>query len=78
MFDPAEFPKTYSAKSTIPGAALGLFAAEIIAPGKTIVEYTGRNLTLAQAKVLKNRMYLKAVSFVLPPIMRITTEGNAV
>ena len=61
-FDASKFPKTVSGPSTVTGADLGLFAGETIAKGRILVEYTGRNLSLSEAKVLKNRMYLKAVS----------------
>jgi len=49
--------------SSIPGAGTGLFATQNLQPGDVVVEYTGRILTLAQAKVLQDRTYLKAVTF---------------
>lgn len=49
--------------STVPAAGKGLFAgADGLVRGARVIEYTGRILTLQQAKVLKSRMYLKAVS----------------
>jgi len=49
-------------ESTIDGAGTGLFAVNAIDAGSTIIEYTGRTLSLAQAKSLRDRMYLKAVT----------------
>eukprot|EP00516_Mucochytrium_quahogii_P010290 CAMPEP_0203771896 /NCGR_PEP_ID=MMETSP0099_2-20121227/3692_1 /ASSEMBLY_ACC=CAM_ASM_000209 /TAXON_ID=96639 /ORGANISM=" , Strain NY0313808BC1" /LENGTH=349 /DNA_ID=CAMNT_0050669337 /DNA_START=184 /DNA_END=1234 /DNA_ORIENTATION=- len=48
--------------STIEGAGTGLFAVADIRAGTEIIEYTGSILTLEQAKVLRNRTYLKAVT----------------
>jgi len=48
--------------STIVGAGMGLFAKKLIPKDTVIVEYSGRVLDLEQAKVLRDRMYLKAVT----------------
>ncbi|GBG33514.1 Histone-lysine N-methyltransferase EZH2 [Hondaea fermentalgiana] len=58
----AKAPKVSVRDSGVPQAGKGLFATEPIAPDELVAEYAGRILTLAQAKVLRNRMYLKAVT----------------
>mmetsp|Transcript_13139 Transcript_13139/g.17028 ORF Transcript_13139/g.17028 Transcript_13139/m.17028 type:complete len:348 (-) Transcript_13139:40-1083(-) len=58
-----ESRKTYAKTSTIQHGGLGLFAGEDIKAGDTIIEYTGKMLSYKQARTIKNRTYLKAISF---------------
>ncbi|KAH9257253.1 hypothetical protein BASA81_004410 [Batrachochytrium salamandrivorans] len=50
------------APSSIPGAGEGLFALVDIPPGQRFIEYYGEVLSFKQAKLVRNRNYMKVVS----------------
>jgi hypothetical protein len=58
---PAEAP-VEARPSGVPGAGMGLWAARALAAGQDVCEYSGRELTLAQTRGLRERTYLKAVT----------------
>jgi hypothetical protein len=55
-------PMVEARPSGVPGAGMGLWAARALAVGQDVCEYTGRELTLAQTRALRERTYLKAVT----------------
>ena len=61
---PSSTAKVVPRPSSEPGAGMGLFVSETegFAKGSRIIEYTGRVLTFKEARVLRDRTYLKAVS----------------
>ena len=60
---PKSFPKTYAKTSSIDHGGLGLFAGENIKEGTVVIEYTGKIIPYTEARTLKNRTYLKAITF---------------